>query len=106
MPKFHPEICKIKGIFLKNGYSERFIEKHAKKFLSKVFIPNRIIRTAEKKKVTIALPYMAMISIELKVKLHKTCKQLLPSCDLKAIFKISLHMQNYFNFKDKKLSEN
>ena len=26
MPKFHQEICKIKDIFIKNDYSERFIE--------------------------------------------------------------------------------
>ena len=42
-----------------------------------------------------------MISTELKVKLHKTFKRLLPACDLRVIFKISLRMKNYFNFKDK-----
>ena len=40
-------------------------------------------------------------STELKVKLHKTLKQLLPVCDLRVIFKVSLRMNNYFNFKDK-----
>ena len=44
---------------------------------------------------------MGMISTELKVKLHKTFKQLLPACDLRVIFKVSLHMKNYFNLKDK-----
>ena len=44
---------------------------------------------------------MGMISIELKVKLHKTFKQLLPACGLRVIFKVSLRMKNYFNFKDK-----
>ena len=44
---------------------------------------------------------MGMISTELKVKLHKTFKQLLPACDLRVIFKVSLRMKNYFNFKDK-----
>ena len=51
--------------------------------------------------ITILLPYMEMILTELKVKLQKTFKQLLPACDLRLIFKISLHMNNYFNFKDK-----
>ena len=36
-----------------------------------------------------------------KAKLHKTFKRLLPACDLRVIFKISLRMKNYFNFKDK-----
>ena len=42
-----------------------------------------------------------MISTELKYKLHRTFKQLLPACDLRMIFKISSRMKDYFNFKDK-----
>ena len=42
-----------------------------------------------------------MILTELKVKLHKTFKRLLPACDLRVIFKISSRVENYFNFKDK-----
>ena len=101
IPKFHQEICKIKDIFIKNGYSERFLDKCVKTFLNKVFISKRIIQTAEKKHVTIVLPLMGMILTELKVKLHKTFKQLLPACDIRVIFKVSLHMKNYFIFKDK-----
>ena len=101
MPKFHQEICKIKDIFIKNGYSERFLDKCVKTFLNKVFIPKRIIQTAEKKQVTNVLPYMGMISTDLKVKLHKKFKQLLPGCDMRVIYKVSLRMKNYFNFKDK-----
>ena len=61
--------------------------------------------SSEKKQVTIVLPYMCMISTELKVKLHKTFKQLLPACDLRVIFKVSSHLKNQFNFKEK-LSKN
>ena len=94
MPKFHQEICKIKDIFIKNGYSERFLDKCVKTFLNKVFIPKRIIQTAEKKQGTIVLPYMGMISTELKVKLHKTFKKSLPACDMRVIFKVSSRMKN------------
>ena len=34
MPKFHQEICKIKDIFIKNGCSERFVDKCVKTFLN------------------------------------------------------------------------
>ena len=44
---------------------------------------------------------MGMISTELKVKIHKTFKQLLPACEVRVIFKVSLRTKNYFNFKDK-----
>ena len=43
---------------------------------------------------------MGMISTELKVKLHRTFKQLLPACNLRVIFKISSRMKNYFHIKD------
>ena len=79
--------------------TEKFIDICVKTFLNKVFIPKRIVQTAEKKQVTIVLLYMGMISTKLKVKLHKTYKQLLPTCDLRVIFKIFLRMKNYFNFK-------
>ena len=81
MPKFHQEICKIKDIFIKNGYSERFFDNCVKTFLNKLFICRRIIQTAEKEQVTIVLP-LGIILTELKVKLHNTLKQLLPACDL------------------------
>ena len=38
MPKFYQGIWKIKDIFIRNGYSESFIDKYVKAFLSKVFI--------------------------------------------------------------------
>ena len=75
----HQEICKIKDIFMKNGHSERFINKFVKTFLNKAFISKRIIQTAEKKQVTIVFPYMGMISMNLKlnyIKYLNNCYQL------------------------------
>ena len=101
MPKFHQEICKIKDIFIKHGYSERFLDKCVKTFFNKVFIPKQIIQTAKKKQMIIVLRYMDMISTERKVKWQKTFKQLVPACDLRVILNVFLLMKNYFNFKDK-----
>ena len=42
---------------------------------------------------------------ELKVKLHKTFKRLLPTCGLRVVFKFSLRMKNDFNFKDETKQE-
>ena len=39
-----------------------------------------------------------MISTELKVKLRKTFKQLLPACELRVIFKVSLSENCVFNY--------
>ena len=61
----------------------------------------KIVQTAEKEQVTIVLPYMGMILSELKFKLHRTFKQLLPACELRTILKFSWRMKKNFNFKDK-----
>ena len=53
------------------------------------------------KQVTIVLTYTRINSTRLKIKLHKTLKQLLPTYGLTVILKISSRMKNNFNFKDK-----
>ena len=45
--------------------TEKFIDICVKTFLNKVFIPKRIVQTAEKKQVTIVLLYIGMISTKL-----------------------------------------
>ena len=64
MPKFHQEICKIKDIFIKNSYSESFIDKCVKTLLKKIFLIKKF-PTAEKKQVTIVSSYMGIILTEL-----------------------------------------
>ena len=46
IPKFHQDICKI-GIFIRNGYSETFIDKCVNTYLNKLFILKRIVQTTE-----------------------------------------------------------
>ena len=100
MPKFHQEMCKIKDIFIKVVTVKGVLTDMLEQFL-KLFIPEGIIHSAEKKQVDNFLPYMDVISTKNKVKLYKTFKQLLPACDLRVMFNISSRMKNYFNFKDK-----
>ena len=69
------------------------------------FFKKWIVQTAEKKQVIIVLPCMGMISTELRIKLHRTYKQLLPACGLRVILKISSRMKNDFNVKDKIMLE-
>ena len=64
MPKFHQEICKIKDIFIKNSYSESFIDKCVKILLKKISLIKKF-PTAEKKQVTIVSSCMGIILTEL-----------------------------------------
>ena len=70
-----------------------------KHFSKNVLIPKQIIQTAEKKQVTIVLPYMGMILIELKVELHKTFKQLLPAWTWEWYSKFSTQHEELFQLK-------
>ena len=47
--KFHEEIVLLKDIFKKNDYLQFFIDKCIKKYLSKLFVPKRIVHTVHKK---------------------------------------------------------
>ena len=51
--------------------------------------------------MTIVLTYIRINSTRLEIKLHKTLKQLLPTCGLRVILKISSRMKYNLNFKDK-----
>ena len=78
MPKFYQENCKIKDIFIKHGYSERFIDKCVRTPLNKLFSPIIVIEAAEKKQVTIASRYMGISQLKLK-------SIYIPACDLSDI---------------------
>ena len=47
--KYHEEIVLLKDIFKKNEYPQLFIDKCIKKYLSKLFVPKRIVHTVHKK---------------------------------------------------------
>ena len=48
MHEFHQKICETKDIFIKHSYSEQFVDKCVKTFLSKLVIPGGIIHIAKK----------------------------------------------------------
>ena len=48
--KLYEEIVLLKDIFKKNEYPQFFIDKCIKKYLSKFFVPKRIVHTFEKNK--------------------------------------------------------
>ena len=48
--KLHEEIVLLKDILKKNEYPQFFINKCIKKYLSKLFVPKRIVRTVDKNK--------------------------------------------------------
>ena len=56
--KFHEEIVKLKEIFKRNSYPEKFIDRCIKIFLNKLHVPKIVELTAAKKERFLLLPYL------------------------------------------------
>ena len=69
--KFHKEIVLVKEIFIKNEFSQFFIGKLVKNYLSKSFFPKRIICNVDKKQVLIILSFLGPLSFEVRFPYHK-----------------------------------
>ena len=98
--KFHEEILLLKGIFKKNEYHQFFIDKCIKKYLSKLFVPKRIVHTVHKKHVLLVLPFLGPLSFEIRSRLQKCFKNYIPYCSLKVAYQSRSRISNLFNFKD------
>ena len=98
----HKEIEKLKEIFKRNAYPDRFIEKCIYRFFNKIFdkrLPPE--PTDSKKEVMMVLPFLGSNSWLVKNELSRTFRNILPSCKLKLIFKTSNRLSSFFSFKDK-----
>ena len=61
--KFHEEIVLLKDIFKKNGYPQFFIDKCIKKYLSKLFVPKRIVLHCSQKASPVSFTFFRPFSI-------------------------------------------
>ena len=74
MPRSHQEICRIKDIFIKNSYTEKFIDKCVKTFLNEVCIPKRVIQLLERNKLRLFYLIWESSRLSLKSKYIKHLK--------------------------------
>ena len=64
--KFHQEILKLKEIFKRNSYPEKFIDRCIKNFINKLDVPKVVEDTAAKKELILVLPYLGQQSFEIR----------------------------------------
>ena len=98
--KYHEEIVLLKDIFKKNEYPQFFIDKCIKKYLSKLFVPKRIVYTVHKKQVLLVLLFLGPLSFEIRYSLQKCFKKYIPYCLLKLVYQFRSRISSFFNFKD------
>ena len=68
--QFLTELTFLKVIFQKNGYPGNFIDKCFEKFLNNIHLVKENVPTVEKKRLFLALPYLGIISLQTRTKLH------------------------------------
>ena len=73
---------------------------YKKNYLSKLFVPKRIIHTVDKKQVLLVLPFLGPLSFEIRSCLQKCFKNYIPYCSLKVVYQSRSRISNLFNFKD------
>ena len=98
--KFREEIVLLKEVCKKNEYPQFFIDKCIKRYLNKLFVPKRIIHTADKKQVLLVLPFLVPLSFEIRSRLQKCLKNCIPYCSLKVVYQSKSRISNLFHFKD------
>ena len=86
LQKNHAELTFLKKIFLKNGYSENFINKCFKKFLDNIHLNKEKVPRVERKRLLLVLPYLGVI-LQTRTKLQQTIKGVLNYCKLEIVLK-------------------
>ena len=99
--RFHNEVVKLQGIMVNNGYPVKVFDKCVNKFLMRLFTQKPAVLTAERKEISLVLPYLGAKSLSLRTNLVRLISKSFPYCKLTVIFKSSNRLGNYFKFKDR-----
>ena len=84
--KVHHEVDKLKKLFSKNAYPQKFVDKCIQKFLNNMYIQMPKVPSVPKKELIIILLYLGNMSQIVKTKLTKTMSKYMKFCKLRVIF--------------------
>ena len=76
------------------------IDKCFKKFIDNIHVVKETTVTVEKKPLVLVLQYLGLISLQTRVKLKNSLKNILNCCKLQIVFKNKTRLGNNFHFKD------
>ena len=77
---------KMRSIFRKNSYPAEFVDQCINSYLTKKFSPP--LSTVKKKEVTICLPYLGRLSLQIVKRLQWTVAKHLKNCNLRVVFNV------------------
>ena len=78
--KFHRELVTLKEILQRNVYPKSFIDKSIEKFLDRLHIIKPTLANVEKNPLSLVLPYLGLISLQVRAKIRNAMKNTLNCC--------------------------
>ena len=70
--------------------------KFLKNYLSKLFVPKRVIHNVDKEQVLLVLPFLGRLSLEITSHLQKRFKKYIICCSLKVVYQSNNRIANVF----------
>ena len=98
---FHRESENLKLIFKHNNYPQNFVNQCIKKFLNEVFIKKDLIIMVPKRELTLILPYLGKLLLDLRTRLRRTIERALLYYKLKVIFGPKFRLSTLLLLKDR-----
>ena len=106
---FHEEIVRLKKIFRRNSYSEKFVDRcilyyvwmYRCNFLNKVHVLKVVELTLTKKELILVLSYFGQQSFEIQNRIQCCLRKNTPVSNLKVIFQLRKRLSTLFSIKDK-----
>ena len=84
---FHSELCHLKEVLKKNAFSIKLIDSCIKNFLNRRLTEKPVTLTVEKKNFVIVLPFLRILSLDLRTHLKNNINENLPFYKIRVIFK-------------------
>ena len=101
---FHKEVERLREILAKNAYPLEFIDQCITSFLNKQYKNTKTLSTAtvEPKTITVMLPFLGKVSLEIRNRIRKYVKKYVSNCcKLHVIFRSQRRLKGMFSYKDK-----
>ena len=92
--KFYHEINILLGILYKNSYPRDFVDKCIKNFLDKALKQKVVVSTVPKKDLMIVLPYLGKLSLQIRTRINRVMKNILPHCNFRIAFQSKCKLIN------------
>ena len=91
----------LKEVLKKNAFFIKMIDSCIKNILNKRLTEKPVTLTAEKKDLVIVLPFLGKLLLDLRIRLKNIISKYLHFCKIRVLFKSSIRISNFCQFKDK-----